>query len=76
MASALWPIWAGARAVAAEVDALDERVDGGRGGAAGHGDRRVVAAAEANPRPAGGQPLPNPRKQLELAHRPIVAPNR
>ena len=60
-----------ARLLAAEVDAVDEGVDRGRGGAAGHGDRGVVAAAEADPRARGGQPFPYPRQQLELAHRPF-----
>ncbi len=58
----------GLASLAAEVNAVDEGVDRGRRGAAGHGDRGVVAAAEADTRPVRGQPLPYPRQELELAH--------
>ena len=55
--------------LAAKVDSVDEGVDGGRGGPAGHGDRGVVTGAEPDSRPGGRKPLPHPRQQLELAHR-------
>ena len=57
------------------MDALDERVDRGRGGAAGDGDRGVVAAAEPHPRARRRQALAQLRQQLELAHR-LTIPNR
>ena len=74
MASALRPICAEAGAAAAEVDAVDQRVDRGRGGAAGHGDRGVVAAAEPHPRPRRRQPFRAPApaartRPSRLSHR-------
>ena len=57
--------------VAAEMDALDERVDRGRGGAAGDGDRGVVAGAEPHPaarRPAAARaPAPAARTRPSRA---------
>ena len=54
--------------LAAEVDALDQRVDRGRDRAARHRDRRVVAAAEHEARARRRQPLAKQRQQLELTH--------
>jgi hypothetical protein len=47
------------RMLAAEVDPLDEGVDGGRRGAAGRGHGGVVADSDPDPPTTAGQPFPN-----------------
>jgi len=60
--------------LAAEVHPLDHGVDRGRGGAAGDGDRGVVAGAEPDAGPGGGEALAHLGQQLELTHRLMFAP--
>ena len=74
MASALPPIWRRLARSRLEMDALDQRVDRGRGRAAGDGDGGVVARADPDPGARRGKPFPHSRQQLELAHPPIVTP--